>query len=222
MIGALYILSVLAVASAWGLARRDRTHRPVAVLLTLGLASDVAVRALQAFYLESARVRLGVSVPWTGTDRIVGHVSDAVVLLWPAALAGASIAVFLGWRPWLAVAGYVLAVVAFIVLHPIGGNGSLPLALKAFNVASVAVAVGCAATWYMKTEKSGERPNTARAALLVLLPIELASLAGAWRLGFAKWHLSQIAYLVMFSILVLIQGGSLWGSPPSSSSPPSS
>src|SRR5271170_1747470 len=118
MIVALYALSVLATVLAWTLARRSAEHRPIAYLLTVGLASDLAVKALRWFYLNDVIARRGVDVRWLGVERAAGHATDALTMTWPAALVGAALVVFLARRPWPALAGYVVAVSVLVITHP--------------------------------------------------------------------------------------------------------
>ncbi len=41
--------------------------------------------------------------------------------------------------------------------------------------------------------------------------------SGSWRVGvFADWHLTQLAYLVMYVVVIAIQGGYLWLKPSTS------
>jgi hypothetical protein len=219
MFAALYALSAVATVLAWALARRRQEHRPVAVLLTVGLAADIATRALRAFYFARVIGELGTDARWTGVPRIMGHVADAVLLSWPATLAGAALVAFAGRRWWYATIGYAVALCVLIVVHPFAGDGSLASAIRTVHIIALAVAIGSAATWYLRTEPQGERVNSAQACLMLILCIELPSLAGAWRLGiFGNWNLSRIAYVVLYSLLIIIQGGWLWMPPRSSRS----
>lgn len=210
MIGAAYALSAVAMVLAWALTQRRAEHRPIAVLLTVGLVADILRRVLRSLYLGAAIERLGNSTPWTGWPYAAAVASHALFLSWPAALAGAAMVVFLGRRPWPIVLGYAAGVVAILVVHPIAGNGSLARALTAGTLVGLAAAIGCAATWYLRSK---EPTSSAQATLALMVAGELASLAGAWRIGlFTSWHLSQVVYILTFAVLSVIQGGFLWQS----------
>lgn len=207
----LYALSALATVLAWMLARHRAEHRPVAVLLTLGLGADVAQRALRTLYLSAVTQRLGADVPWTGPARLAATLFHALFLAWPAALVGAALVVFLHRSAWPAVAAYAASIAAIVVIHPIAGNGSLTRALTAAQLAAVLVSLGCALTWYLRP--TTEPTSTAQAALSLIVGVELTSLAFAWRTGvFANWHLSQAIYVVMYAVLIILQGGFVWQS----------
>jgi hypothetical protein len=150
----LYAESALATALAWAVYKRRPEHRPIAWLLTIGLTSDVALRMLHVWYFDEAVARLGVDTPWHGWPRVVGHVSDALSIAWPAAVAGAAVAAFLGRKPWAVLGSYVVCVSGFVVWHPVTGNGSQAKALAACELAATLVAVGCALTWYRTSTKS--------------------------------------------------------------------
>jgi hypothetical protein len=91
--------------------------------------------------------------------------------------------------------------------------------LTACHLVGLAVGVGCAAAWYLGADHKRERANSAQACLMLVLAIELPSLTGAWRLDvFRNWHLSWIAYLVLYALLIVIQGGWSWSPPRSSRS----
>lgn len=210
----LYGLSAVATASAWALYMRTREHLSVAVLLSTGLASDLAIKALRDLYLNDITARLGVNAPWFGWPRIAGHMTDALSMAWPAAIAGAAYLAFLQRRPWPVVAAYTLTMAGLVIVHPIAGDGSLGRALTAVELVSVMVALGCAATWY---QRSGERTTSAQACMVVVICTELASLAGSWRLGvLTDWHFTQIAYLAGFVVLIAMQWSWSWLNPSSS------
>src|SRR5580692_3031660 len=96
---AIYVLEVIAIGLAWALVRQRREHLPVAVLLSVGLASDLAVLGIRGPILAAVAAH-GVDVPWTGTARVAGHFSDAATLAWPAALVGAALVAFLRRKVW--------------------------------------------------------------------------------------------------------------------------
>jgi hypothetical protein len=211
MIVALYLLSAVATALAWALAQRKAEHRPIAYLLTAGLGADVARRILRTLYLGAEIKRLGPDVPWTGWPRVAATTSHALFLAWPASLASAALVVFLRRHAWPPFAVYVAAVAAIVVFHPIAGNGSLGRAFTAAQLASVAVSIGCGLTWYLGPSKPPT--STAQTALSLIVGVELTTIAFAWRRGiFTDWHLTQAVYVVLYAVLIIMQGGLVWQS----------
>jgi hypothetical protein len=210
---ALWLALVVVTAMAWALASKRREHRPIAVLLSLGLAAEVAQRALSVAVLAPLRAALGVDVPWSGWARAAGLLYDAVALTWPAALVGAALVVFAGRRPWAALLGWSFAVAAFAGAHPIAGDGSQARAYTAVQTLAVAIAAGLGLGWIRGRATPA---TTAQYALAMMVIAELVSLLGAWRVGlFEGWPIAQALYLVMFGVVALVQGRFLWTSPQS-------
>jgi hypothetical protein len=206
---AIYILEIVAITTAWALTQRRREHLPIAALFSIGLLSDLATLALKA-PLAEATEHYG-NAPWMGADRALGHLSDAATLAWPAALVGVALAAFLRRSPWPAVAAYAFALLTMVLLHPIANDGSLARALTALQLAAVLASFGCAITWYLRPH---EGTSSAQACMGIIVAAELASLAGSWRIGvFADWHLSRIAYLVLYVTVIAIQGVYLCSTP---------
>src|SRR5258705_458631 len=94
-----YALSLCATALAWVVARRRAEHRPIALLMTAGLASDVARRLLYVHALVPGYAR-AAGGPLTGWARITAHVDNAFFLVWFAAFTAAAMAIFIKRRPW--------------------------------------------------------------------------------------------------------------------------
>jgi hypothetical protein len=211
MMIAFFATLAVAAALAWIVTSRRPEHRPLALLLSVGLASELAQLAWNAEVLTPLRASLGVQMPWTGWARAAGLVADALYFVWPAALVAAALVVFAGRKPWAAVAGWACAVAALAVLHPIAADGSLGRVLTAVQVFSVAVSALLGVAWYRRTTKPG---SSAHYALGMIVTTELVSLLGAWRIGpFEHWPVSQVLYLSLFGMLIVSQGRYLWSSP---------
>jgi hypothetical protein len=211
LVPALYVVSAIATALAWVLARRKPEHRPIAYLLSAGLASDLGQLALRPFLLHWIAT-LG-DATWTGWPRVAAHANQALFMLWPATLAATSLVVFLGRKPWVVVVCYGVVVAEIVEWHPKASDGSLPRVYAMVQTAALLVAVGSAAMWYLSSRETRGRATTAQAVLMFILSVEVPSLAGAWRIGiFANWHLVQIAALIMFILLIMLQGVFLWRS----------
>jgi hypothetical protein len=211
LVPALYVVSAIATALAWVLARRKPEHRPIAYLLSGGLASDLAQHALHPFLLHWIAT-LG-DATWTGWPRVAAHAYQALFMVWPAALAATALVVFLGRKPWVVIVFYAVVVAEVVEWHPKARDGSLPRVYAMVQTAALLVAVGSAAMWYLSSRGTRERATTAQAAVMFILSVEVPSLAGAWRIGiFTNWHLAQIAALAMFVLLITLQGVFLWKS----------
>jgi len=104
-----YVLSSVAVALAWAVARRNRDHQPVAWLLTCGLATDLARRLLHLAILGPAHALFDPE-PLTGSARIAGHLDSAIFLAWPATFVAVAVVVFRRRRPWAVGAIYASTV----------------------------------------------------------------------------------------------------------------
>ena len=210
MMFALFAMYGMAVMLAWILASKRPEHRPVALLLSLGLTVEVVQLALEVGVLAPLRASLGVEVPWTGWASVVGLVAKAVWMIWPAALT-ATVLVAFGKKPWAAFIGWACALAFFATAHPIAGDGSEARALAMVEVGFVAVSAAVLIAWY----RQPMRPmNSAQFALTMIVATELVSLLGAWRVGpFEQWPVSQVLYLVLFGVLILTQGRWLWNSP---------
>lgn len=83
-----------ALVSAVLLARRVREHWPVAACLAAGLVIDLAIGHPDAWGIAGHLA--AVPKPWHGGALALYHASNALVSLWPAALAVTAWAVFVG------------------------------------------------------------------------------------------------------------------------------
>src|ERR1700722_8153226 len=205
---ALFGTLVLASLFAWFLSTRRQEHRPVAILLTAGLALDIIDHVYDLAVIAPLRGELGLQAPWTGWARVAGAMADAIGLLWPAALVGAAFVVFLGKRPWPALVGWAVIVLWLTLAHPMASDGTLARYLAAAESIGAAVAVGIAIQWFVRTTKAG---NSAQLTLAIITLAEVISLLGTWRVGvFQNWMISQALYLMMLVSVIIAQGRILW------------
>jgi hypothetical protein len=204
----LYALSALATVLAWALAFRRAEHRPVAYLLTIGLATDAARHVLTVFVIRPIAVSFG-NAPWTGWARAAGVLDESLFMAWPVAIIGASLVVFLKRRVWPAWVTYAALIAWVAIAHPMTLDGSLQRFFTAVQLVSSMIAIGCGLTWYRSDSKT--QSTTAQLALALIAGVELVSIAFAWRVDiFTKWHLAQAVYLVLYATLIIIQGGIVW------------
>jgi len=203
---ALLLAFATAIVLAWMLTSKRPEHRPVALLLCVGLAADVGQHVYDLAVLGPLRDSLGVAVPWTGWARVAAFLAHAMTMVWPAAIVGAALVVYAGRKPWGAFLGWAIVLAVFAVAHPIGENQAMALAIV--QSLSIVAAAGIGYAWYRRTTTPA---TSAQLALAMIVTAELVSLLGAWRIGpFAAWPISQTLYLSMFGILILIQGRFLW------------
>jgi hypothetical protein len=223
-IALIYVFSALATALAWALSRRRPQHRPVATLLTFGLASDLAQRALKAYVLTPGYAALG-KAPATGWLLVARHADQALFLAWPAGLAALTMWVYLKRRPWPIALGYAAAVLGIVILgYPAIRGPDLHKPYLAVELACVAVATGAFLHWIAFRK---DPPTATHWMTILMVGTEVAGIiAGPWRLGlFSSWNVAQFGYLLLYATLVAVQGVVLWmisssTTPPSS--PPSS
>jgi hypothetical protein len=137
------------------------------------------------------------------------YADAALFLAWPAGIAATALVVFLGRRAWPVALAYAATAGAVIVAYPAIRGALLARLYTAAELAAVLVAVGCGLTWYRGS--SNERTTTAQASMSLTAAVELGTIAFSWRADiFASWHLSQVAYLLLFAVLILLQGGYVW------------
>jgi hypothetical protein len=203
-----YALSALATALAWVVARRRAEHRPIALLLTLGLASD-AVRRLLFVYAIGPGYVVAAGGPLTGAARGAFHVEQALFLAWPAAFTAAALAIFLKRRPWLVAGAWALMSGAVIVAYPTIRGASLQRVYLGVQAVSLAASCGFLLAWFRSADRG---VAVAHGCIALVLVTELVSLMiGPWRADlFTAWPIAQGSYAVVFLSLILMQGGALW------------
>ncbi len=201
------LAAVLAVAVAW----RRPSYRP-----TAGFLFGALVASLVRLALRWARV--GAPVPYVGAARLGFHLDSALFLAWPLGIAALARWTFAGRRPWPVLAAWALAVAVLVLGYPTLRGDLLRKVLLGIELAALAVAVASfvAFVWARRD------PRLEHLAAMLILALEGATLAGAWALGpFAGWGAAQITYSVLYAVLAVLQGGSLWFSSSPSSSPSS-
>jgi hypothetical protein len=195
----------LACVLAWALAGRLPAYRPVALLLTSGLLSDLARRALRVLILAPARA--AGHVPFTGGARLAAAGEVFSFLSWPASIAAAAVVVYLGRRPWSVGAAWLIASSVVAAGYPTIRGELLGRCYLAVEIAAVLCAAVCFVRWYVSKGKT----SPAQASLSLIIAVEAASLVGAWRVGiFDNWQLTQALNTLVFTVLSFMQGGFLW------------
>lgn len=196
MTALLFISAAIAVVLAWVLVGRRAEHRPIAALLSAGLAGQGALEALDATVLAPLRAVHGVDTAWTGWAALAALAHHAIYLTWPAALVGAALIVFAQRRAWPAALAWALAVALLAIVHPI--QGVLASALATADVLSVMVASGLLAAWYRRSMFV----TSAHVALATIALAEAASLICAQRIP--GWPVSEGFHVVLFLSLTFL------------------
>lgn len=207
LVGMTYAGAVVASTLAWDASRDRPAHRPVAALLTFGLAADAARRALRSFVLAPAYAALN-GAPATGMVRAVAHLDQALFLGYPAALAAVTLWIFVKRRPWPVLVGYMLTEIGLVATYP-ALRRQVPTIYLGFQLACLTVAVGSLIHWMIFRKNPPTVPHWT-VALMVVVEIAIVA-AGPWRLGlFLKWDLAQMAYCMLYMMLIVIQWGWSW------------
>jgi hypothetical protein len=206
-----YILSALATALAWVVARRNVEHRSCAALLTFGLASDVVRRLLQVHAIGPGYAR-AAGAPLTGVSRVAFHVSEALFFAWLAGLVAVALRLFMfPRRPlWPVAAAWGTIVVALILTYPTTRGAVLQRVYLGGQAVTMAVTWGFVLAWIRWPERGV--PTFAQTCLAIVLMTELMQLfVGPWTENvFTAWPAAQLLYAVMFGFLMLLQGGISW------------
>jgi hypothetical protein len=207
------VLSGVATALAWRVARGRPDHRPVAALLTVGFASDLARQALRTAVFLPARERFA-GAPYTGWTRVAADADNALVLAYPAAIVAVALWVFLRRRPWPVAIGWAVAVAALAVAYPVTRGAVLSRCYLGAELLAIAVTLGAAAMWLWRREP----PTLTHAVALLLGASEAATLVSFRKGLFTSWTLAQAGYVTLYVILIVLHGGAVCGSSSSSKS----
>lgn len=195
---------------AWALAMTQPEHRAVAYLLTLGLATDLARRALRLGALADGYT-LAAGGPLTGWYRVAGHVSQALFVAWPAGIAACAMYVYRRRSPRPVIVAWALMVGALVLAHPTYRGPALSRVYFGAQLVAQLVAVGCAAVWVRASVRVRRAADVHHVALAFVIVTEFGLvLAGPWtRDLFGRWSLAAIGYATLYGALIVLQAGSL-------------
>lgn len=227
------ILQGLAAMLAVVLAHRQREHRPLAALLVYGAVANTLRVALQQLVVMPAVLALGGDpaqgiaplAPLTGWARVAAHVDHALLLGWSTVLAACAVAVF--WAPgppcrarpthladiwpyqviaaiWMLITGFFVA--TYPESRPFHRSGYLLAELLALGVGLAAFVA-----WLRQRDRAEGMPVT-KICTLLIIGLDAVALLGPYLApGFyTGWDRALGAYVVLYGLLVLIQGGTLW------------
>lgn len=202
------LLHVLAAVVAVAVARRRADYRSVAGFLVLSAVIDVGRGIAREHGLD-----LSTAHAHEGWARVAVHVDQAAYLTWPAAGAWLAAAVFGGpplRRVTIALGvAWFGAVTLLVAMYPASRGSATNHAFIAAELASTFFSVGAIARWWARREA----PTLAHGVALLICGIHAVSFAVVAR-GYTleRWRIAVGAYVVLYVVVVLVQGGALWTS----------
>jgi hypothetical protein len=198
-----WALLFLATATAIAVARRSRDYKAIALFLG-AVFIESAIREVIAHFIYTEPG----DPPLVGLARLLFSVDVTLYLIDPFGLAAAAVFVFTGRRPWLAMPAWAACAVALAASYPWSRGEHLRQVYLAIELTALFTGVISFALWVRRRE-SAPLPQC---AMVMIVAIEFAIvMIGPWRYGFfSRWDLAQAAQLVLFSVLILLQGGTLW------------
>jgi hypothetical protein len=202
-------LSGVAVALAWAAARRRPEHRPFAGLLTLGLVSDVIRWALQRWVMPPPLLD---NPPLTGWVRIAHDIDTALYVAWPIGIAAVALNTMAKRSMRPAIVAYVIVVAGLIIGYPTIRGDILRKVLLGIELASMLVGLASILAW----PRWRERSTTTTLCTSILVVGHFGTvLSGPYRFGLfgEAWVLAQVAYLLIYAVVIVLQAGSLWEHP---------
>jgi hypothetical protein len=143
-----HALQVVTAFLAVMLARRTREHKPIAVFLCSNACADLIAWVLSA----SIPPHPPEGPPLSGLARVAADIDCALFLIWPAALAGTALWVFLQRRAWVVIHVWAAAVAALVLTYPTIRGVELQKWYLAAELAALAVTIGAFIQWAWRRE----------------------------------------------------------------------
>ena len=192
---------LVAVVGAVVLARRHRAYRLTAAFLLWVAVANTVRPALQVFILAPARAAQGL--PYVGAARTWYHLDQALFVSWPIGIAALAVHAFWRRRPWPIAVAYI-AIIAWLAQgYPTVRRELLASVYLGVMLASMAISIGAAASWWSRRARS--TPPEIVAFLLLLF--EIAALLGPYAAGIIDktWPIAQGIYLVLFAAIAALE-----------------
>ena len=210
----LFALLLSAVALAWVVALRRRPdHLPVALALSAALFAECG-RAILVFRVLPPTP--DPAHPLTGWLRGAIYLDRALWLVWPAALAAASLRVLARRRIWPVAIVYVAAVAALCIGYPALRFDTLRRAYLACELVALTTAIGSLVTWFRQSYGQVRSTITVLSAGLLSAGHFVAVVAGPYRFGLfgQVWELALIAYFAtLLAVVAFHLGVLIWETP---------
>jgi hypothetical protein len=200
VVGAL--LHLFAGFFALRLSRLRADYRPIAVFLAGTAIADLALVALTL----GASTALPSS-PLTGLARVVGHIRQALYLVWPFGFAALFTAVFAGRAPRIIPVAYVVTIAALVLGYPTLRGETLRQVYLGIELAALVVALAAIIQWAWRRES----PTLTHVVALLLLGTEIAALVGPWHRDiFAGWDMARTMFAFTYAAITCLQGSVAW------------
>ncbi len=197
---ACFVLSVIAAGLAVEVARRDRTMRPVAAVMSTNVVVDLVRTVLATYIFAPYRITHG-PVSFVGAARVAFHVEQALLLSRVALLSWLVWSCLSTVRAWPPFAGaWLTATTLLASWYPEVRGEALGRVYRALTVA--AVIVGASALLRVARGR-GRAPLVS----LVLLGGLGAELAGPYLGSPFDWWTAQLTWLVLFAGLSCLFAG---------------
>jgi hypothetical protein len=169
---------------------------PIALFLGWVAFADLARHAINRGAL------VGISTPYSGWPRVLGHLESALFVSWHFGLAALARRVFGRRSIWPVAALYIVTIAVLISTYPTLRGANLARAYMAIEYACLATSLAALISWSWRKEA----PTLTHACGAVLVLVELANVAGPYRLAlFESWDLALKVYIVLYFCLILIQ-----------------
>lgn len=195
-------LHVVAGVVGMMLARRRRDYMPVALFLT---GTAIADLALVAFTIGASTAL--PAAPLTGIARIVGHIRQALYLVWPFGFAALFVAVFSHRFSRILPAAYAVTVAALVVGYPTLRGETLRQVYLGIELTALLVALAAIIQWAWRRET----PTLTHTVALLLLGTEIAVLVGPWHRDiFAAWDMARTMFALTYAAITCLQGSVSW------------
>lgn len=191
------VACVVALALSAAVARRERSHRAVALALGANLVIDLAVGTRETIGIAAHLAH--VAKPWTGGARALYHASNFLVSAWPLVIVALVIVAFAPRARWLLpvlIAPWLVFNLVLMQHFPMAAR-DLQRAFwwlegAAVALSAVAIALGWRGDWGAAQKAAG---------MLVVGELVIATV-GPYRLSiFQRWDLAQIPWALTFVAL---------------------
>lgn len=214
---ALHILHAAAVLLAWACVLRTPAYRPVALALSAALSAELVREALTAWVLPMPPTSAEVARPLEGALRWAIYIDRAMFITWPAVLGACAVRVLAERRAWPVAIMYAGFVVILATSYPVARWGALRRWYLAVDITASLIGLASLITW-LRRHWGTKRPDLAVTTTAVLIAAHFTTIiAGPYRFGLfgPEWYLAQLAYLLMFCIVILLEAVALVSRRPS-------
>jgi hypothetical protein len=192
---AVHVTRAVALVLALRHARRDREHAPIALFLGWVAFADIVRHVINRGPLA------GLTGPFSGWPRAFGHIESALFVSWHFGLAALARRVFGRRIIWPVAALYVATMAVLISTYPTFRAANLARAYTAIEYACLVTSLAALISWGWRREP----PTLTHACAAVFILVELANVAGPYRLAlFDSWDLALAVYIVLYLGLILI------------------